>query len=100
MLFDHQVSRAVTMAHALEKALHDHDGPWTIELGDLIVPAARVVGESVVLFTAHFPYVSEESVPLLRSRGEFVYAASESVGASDVPGDYRLELSLATGVSA
>lgn len=99
MSFDLAVSRAVTMAHALEKALHDHDGPWTIELGDQIVPAARFVGESVVLFTAYFPYIAEEAVPLLRSGGEYVYAAAP-VEASEVPGEYRLELSLATGVSA
>lgn len=99
MSFDLAVSRAVTMAHALEKALHDSEGPWSIELDGMIVPADRFVGDSAVIFTATFPSVGEGAVPMLRSRDEYIYAAAP-LAASDVSGEYRLELSLAAGVSA
>lgn len=98
MSFDHAVSRAVTMAHALEKALHDA-GPWEIELDGMIVPAQRIVRGWAVEFIAHFPYVSDDAIPVLLCQGERVRACAP-VSGSDGPFEYRLELSLPAGVSA
>lgn len=100
MSFDLAVSRAVTMAHALERALHD-PGPWFIELDGYFAPASREICETnlTVTFTAHFLRADDGAVPMLRCQGEEVRALAP-VSASDRPFEYRFELGLPTGVSA
>jgi hypothetical protein len=41
-------------AKLLERALHD-DGPWTVSIGPLTVPAERLFGADAVTFRAQVP---------------------------------------------
>lgn len=100
MSFDLAVSRAVTMAHALERALHD-PGPWFIELDGYLAPAEREVREDAleVLFTAQFPRARDGALPMLRCLSDEIRALAPVMG-SDRPFQYSFALGLPTGVSA
>jgi hypothetical protein len=100
MSFDLAVSRAVTLAHALERALHD-PGPWFIELDGYLASASREVCEDAltVTFAAHFLRADAGAVPILRCRGDEVRALA-SVSPSEQAFEYRFELSLPAGVAA
>lgn len=100
MSFDLAVSRAVTMAHALERALHD-PGPWFIELDGYVAHAEREVREEAleVLFTAQFPRALAGAVPILRCLADEMRALAPVAG-SDRPFQYQVTLSLPAEVAA
>lgn len=100
MSFDLAVSRAVTMAHALERALHD-PGPWFIELDGFVAHAEREVREEAleVLFVAQFPRALPGAVPILRCVSDEMRALAP-VSGSDRPFQYQVTLGLPAEVAA
>jgi hypothetical protein len=54
MALDLAVSRAITMVHILERALHD-PGPWSLRINGSFAPAERRVERDRVVFSAEFP---------------------------------------------
>lgn len=54
MALDLAISRAITMAHILERAAHDQ-GFWSMELCGTRVRANRMIEDDRVIFTAEFP---------------------------------------------
>jgi hypothetical protein len=100
MSFDLAVSRAVTMAHALERALHD-PGPWFIELDGYVAHAEREVREEAleVLFTAQFPRALDGAVPILRCLADEIRAMAP-VSGSDRAFQYQVTLTLPAEVAA
>lgn len=56
MALDLAVSRAITMVHILERALHD-PGPWSLRINGSFAPAERRVEQDRVVFSAEFPCV-------------------------------------------
>jgi hypothetical protein len=97
MPIDLAVSRAVTMVHALEMAVHDN-GPWSLELDGMIVPARRSVGNMGVTFTAIFPSTAGGAA-YLRCRDVLVWTSGPFEPA-DRAFEVEVELSLSAGVSA
>jgi hypothetical protein len=100
MSFDLAVSRAVTMAHALERALHD-PGPWFIELDGYVAHAEREVREEAleVLFIAQFPHALDGAVPILRCLADEIRALTP-VSGSDQAFQYQVTLTLPAEVAA
>lgn len=56
MALDLAVSRAITMVHILERALHD-PGPWSLRINGSLAPAERRIEQDRVVFSAEFPAV-------------------------------------------
>ena len=74
MAIDHAVSRAIFLAHTLEKAVHDN-GPWTLSLNGIHEVATREISDDGVRFSAVFPiYSRTEGELTLYCGGEFVIA--------------------------
>lgn len=99
MSIDLAVSRAVAAARALEMAVHD-EGPWSLELAGMIVPARREIDEMLMeaSFVATFPRTTG-GLAELRCRGKHV----RTVGPfqpTPHPFEVRIKLSLPTEVSA
>ena len=63
MALDLAISRAITMARVLERALHDQ-GFWSMELRGVRVQAAREVREDRVVFRAEFPPMEAAQSPI------------------------------------
>lgn len=63
MALDLAISRAITMAHVLERALHD-PGFWTMELCGVHVPSGKVIEDDRVTFVAEFPRLAPGVFPL------------------------------------
>ena len=97
MMIDLAVSRAVTMVHALEMAVHDN-GPWSLELDGMIVPARRSVGSVGVTFSAIFP--STQGGPAYLRCREILVWTSGPFTSTDQAFEVEVELSLPAGVSA
>lgn len=99
MSIDLAVARAVAAAHALEMAVHD-EGPWSLELAGMIVPARREIDELLMeaSFTAAFPHTTGGPATL-RCRGQYVRTVGPFEPVSH-PFEVRIQLSLPTGVSA
>lgn len=51
---DTMVSRVVSRARLLERAMHRRDG-WAIQRGNLTLPARRVLGDDRIMLEAEFP---------------------------------------------
>lgn len=64
MALDLAVSRAITMVHILERALHAQD-PWLMRLDDTVALAQRMVEDHRVVFTAEFPPLKSTGNELL-----------------------------------
>ena len=63
MALDLAISRAITMAHVLERALHD-PGFWTMDLCGFHVQAGKVTEDDRVIFIAEFPKMEPGVFPL------------------------------------
>jgi hypothetical protein len=63
MALDLAISRAITMAHVLERALHD-PGFWTMELCGFHVQAGKLIEDDRVVFIAEFPKMTPGVFPL------------------------------------
>jgi hypothetical protein len=63
MALDLAISRAITMAHVLERALHD-PGFWAMELGGKYAQAVKEVEDHRIVFTAEFPALAQGTFPL------------------------------------
>lgn len=63
MALDLAISRAITMVHVLERALHD-PGFWTMELCGIHVPAGKVTADDRVVFIGEFSQMEPGLFPL------------------------------------
>lgn len=74
MAIDHAVSRAIYLAHVLERAVHD-PGPWTLEIAGVKLAARREVDNSGVTFSVAPVFATGEDLPaMLYCGAEPVYA--------------------------
>lgn len=102
MALDHAVSRAVFLAHVLERAIHD-PGPWFLDLSGWLAPADRDVTENGVVFSAHFsgPHENEPLVlSLIHMDGTVVVSKPIEVTAAAGFFAVDYELALPTEVRA
>lgn len=92
-----EAAQALFAARMAVAAVHD-TGPWTIQWGDLVVPATRIATQQGVSFIAEFPELCWLTPPtdgaILRCRDQVM-----AIRRIDHPGDtgflVRWELALA-----
>jgi hypothetical protein len=102
MALDLAVSRAITMVHILERALHDQ-GPWLLQLDGTLVAAERSVERDRVVFTGEFPAMraaQDGSSSLLLYCGEDLVLARQIGRSGEEPFVTEWALSLPQGVAA
>lgn len=96
MALDLAVSREIIKLRALERAIHD-PGPWVIRVPGASCDAKRVVLSDCVRFTVELPLHDGVMIPVLYSRGEWVYSFSPLVSANRT---HAFELALSSRVVA
>lgn len=98
-MVDHLVSKHLTIATVIERALHDHRPLWTMKLGDLVVPATPRVTEEGVVFEAKFPEHCWLSRPVqLTLQWDDMPMLSHSCDPSDTGSTIEWEITLGVNV--
>lgn len=94
-IFELEVNRALLLARALERALHD-PGPWAVRIGTQIYPACRAVipaSRRVIFYTYLHDAPASGAVAELYCRNTWV-STTVLDDLPDVPSRFEWELSI------
>lgn len=100
MAIDHAVSRAIYLAHVLERAVHD-PGPWTLEIAGVKLAARRTVDDSGVTFAVAPVFATGNDIPsMLYCGAEALYPLCLSLPDAGTWRQVQFRLSVPTEVRA